>query len=225
MNLTQRIWRLTPNLVHSFPAATLSNMKREGPLEKIAKLIGRTFKIKASKWYQWREVKIVLYFLGRSSFLWFFQWELSQTDDRDSSLEIRIWIACRCFAGSHKKITVTHWSYDRLLASPRADLKTYPEPQLFVMFPQGTPAISIRLESLAYFSGSGLCLRSFSRWLILQTGRENTFLLLAATLEHVARASVSALLHHQYVCTSAIWIQSGFFHMQLTFPFQDSSRE
>lgn len=103
MNLTQRIWRLTPNLVHSFPAATLSKMKREGPLEKIAKLIGRTFKIKASKWYQWREVKIVLYFLGRSSFLWFFQWELSQTDDRDSSLEIRIWITCRCFAGSHKK--------------------------------------------------------------------------------------------------------------------------
>lgn len=220
MNLTQRIWRLTPNLVHSFPAATPSKMQRERPLEKIAKLIGRTFKIKASKWYQWRDVKIVLYFSS------FFQWELSQTDDRGSSLEIRIWIACRCFAGSHKKITVTQWSYDRLLASPRADLKTYPEPQLFVMFPRGTPAISIRLESLAYFSGSGLCLRSFSRWLILQTGRENTILLLAATLEYVARASVSAWLHHQYLCTSAIWIQSGFFfHMQLTFPFQDSSRE
>lgn len=220
MNLTQRIWRLTPNLVQSFPAATPNKMQREGPLEKIAKLIGRTFKIKASKCYQWREVKIVLYFSS------FFQWELSQTDDRGSSLEIRIWIACRCFAGSHKKITVTQWSYDRLLASPRADLKTYREPQLFVMFPRGTPAISIRLESLAYFSGSGLCLRSFSRWLILQTGRENTILLLAATLEHVARASVSAWLHHQYLCTSAIWIQSGFFfHMQLTFPFQDASRE
>lgn len=77
----------------------------------------------------------------------------------DSSLQIRILNACRCFAGSHKKRAVTHWSYGGLLASPRADLRMYPRPQLFVISPPGTPAISIGLESLTFFSASGLCLR------------------------------------------------------------------
>lgn len=59
------------------------------------------------------------------------------------------------------KTTVTHWSSSRLRASPRADLRMYPKPQLFVIFPRGTSAISIRLKRLAYFSASGLCLRWF----------------------------------------------------------------